>query len=32
AEALIADGTNVDHYTDMIRHNVSAIVKALTQP
>lgn len=30
AEALIADGTNVDTYEEMIRHNISAIVKALT--
>jgi len=29
AEALIADGTNVNTYEDMIRHNVSIIVKAL---
>lgn len=30
AEPLIADGTNVDTYEEMIRHNISTIVKALT--
>lgn len=29
ATALIADGTNVDNYEEMVRHNVSAIVNAL---
>lgn len=29
AEALVADGTNVDSYEEMVRHNVNAIVKAL---
>ena len=29
AEPLIADGTNVDTYEEMIRHNITAIVKAL---
>ncbi len=29
AEPLIADGTNVDTYEEMVRHNVNAIVKAL---
>lgn len=28
-ESLIADGTNVDSYEGMIRHNIGAIVKAL---
>jgi len=30
AEPLIADGTNVDTYEEMIRHNISAIVKSLS--
>lgn len=30
AEALIADGTNVDTYEEMMRHNIGAIVKALS--
>lgn len=29
AEALVADGTNVDSYEEMIRHNITVIVKAL---
>jgi zinc/manganese transport system substrate-binding protein len=29
ADALIADGTNVDSYEEMVRHNIIAIVKAL---
>lgn len=32
AEPLIADGSNVATYDEMIRHNVSAIVKALAPP
>jgi zinc/manganese transport system substrate-binding protein len=30
AEPLIADGTNVDTYEEMIRHNISTIVKSLS--
>lgn len=30
AQPLIADGTNVDTYEEMIRHNISTIVTALT--
>jgi zinc/manganese transport system substrate-binding protein len=30
AEPLIADGTNIDTYEEMIRHNISTIVKSLS--
>ena len=29
AKPLIADGTNVDTYAEMVRHNINAIVAAL---
>lgn len=32
AEPLIADGTTVEHYAEMVKHNVNAIVKALAPP